>query len=58
MVSPSFAFAIAWRSEPRPLSLVFVTVMVFACALTAASHDALKQPASRILQLFTCAEFQ
>jgi hypothetical protein len=37
--------------------LRFVTVMVFACALAAASHDALKQPATRIPQLFTGAEF-
>jgi hypothetical protein len=57
MVSPSFASATACRSEPGPLSFVFVTVMVFACALAAASHEALKQPASRILQLFTSAEF-
>jgi len=56
MVSPSFASATACRSEPGPLSFVFVTVMVFACALAAASHEALKQPASRILQLFTSAE--
>ncbi len=31
--------------------------MVFACALAATSHDALKQPASRILQFFTRGEF-
>ncbi len=31
--------------------------MVFACALAATSHDALKQPATRIPQLFTGAEF-
>jgi hypothetical protein len=37
--------------------LVFVTVMIFACTLAAASHDALKQPANRIPHLFTGAEF-
>jgi hypothetical protein len=31
--------------------------MIFACAVAAASHDALKQPASRSLQPFTGAEF-
>src|SRR6266545_1010201 len=33
IVSPSFAVASAWRNEPAPLSLVFVTVMVAACAV-------------------------
>ncbi|PYL74257.1 MAG: hypothetical protein DMF26_11630 [Verrucomicrobia bacterium] len=32
IVSPSFAMASAWRSEPAPLSFVLVTVMVAACA--------------------------
>jgi hypothetical protein len=31
--------------------------MVFPCALAAASHNALKQPARRILELFKGAEF-
>ncbi|PYL25158.1 MAG: hypothetical protein DMF44_03075 [Verrucomicrobia bacterium] len=30
IVSPSFASVSAWRSEPGPLSFVFVTVMMFA----------------------------
>ena len=30
IVSPSLAIASAWRNEPAPLSLVFVTVMVAA----------------------------
>ena len=33
IVSPSFAFASAWRNEPAPLSFVLVTVMVAACAV-------------------------
>src|SRR5438067_5723456 len=32
IVSPSFASASAWRSEPGPLSLVLVTITVAACA--------------------------
>src|SRR6266699_2591472 len=32
IVSPSFAILSAWRNEPGPLSLVFVTVMVVAYA--------------------------
>ena len=32
IVSPSFASASAWRSDPGPPSLVLVTVMVVACA--------------------------
>src|SRR4029453_11052312 len=57
MLSPFLAPAMFWRGGRGPLSLVFVTVMVFACTFAPTSHNALKQPASRIPHLFTGAEF-
>jgi hypothetical protein len=50
--SPLWESAIAWRSEPAPLSLMLVTVMVAACALSAIKHNAPKQDANRIRQVF------
>src|SRR6266545_2231109 len=50
MVSPSLASASAWRNEPGPLSLVFVTVIVAACARNAtAQNRAAAIPANLIL---------
>jgi len=43
IMSPSTASASAWRSEPAPLSLVLVTVIVAASVLNAIRHNALKQ---------------
>ena len=39
IVSPSFASASAWRSEPGPLSFVFVTVMTSARAGIVMKHS-------------------
>ena len=39
MVSPSFAMLSALRNDPEPLSLVFVTTMVVACAEIAAAKS-------------------
>jgi hypothetical protein len=43
IVSPSFASTSAWRSEPGPLSLVLLTMMVAACAAIARALAKVKQ---------------
>jgi hypothetical protein len=43
IVSPSFAIANASRNEPGPLSLVLVTVMMFAWAEIGAAQIRIKQ---------------
>jgi hypothetical protein len=50
IVSPSFAIAIAWRNDPGPLSLVFVTVIVVARAETATAQKTTAHRVSTLRQ--------
>ena len=43
LVSPSFASASVWRSEPGPLSFVLMTVMVAAYAAIAIAQSSAKE---------------
>src|SRR5439155_16726439 len=47
IVSPSFASASAWRSEPEPLSFMLMTVMVAAYAAIAIGQSSATQIAEQ-----------
>ena len=52
IVSPSFAIASAWRNDPRPLSLVLMTVIVSLRASNATAQRIAEEIVSMAL-LFT-----
>src|SRR5204863_9977882 len=51
IVSPSFAIASAWRNEPRPLSLVLLTMIVVARAEIVRAQARVKQIAADVTLL-------